>query len=86
MERLGLRVLENGLVDQLGDLRAALDKARELADLPDDAPVAFMQGKGKPMIPQLAEEANPAALLAYMVENLQGMTGMAQVLMPVEWE
>lgn len=82
----GQQALEHGLVDQLGDLKAALDKARDLANLPDDAPAAIMQGKGKPMVPQLADEANPAALLTYMRDNLGFISGSVQMLLPVEWE
>jgi protease-4 len=82
----GKQALELGLVDELGDLKAAVDKARELAGLPDHAPAALMQGKVKPMVPQLAEAANPAAILRYLQENLQFISGSAQVLLPVEWK
>lgn len=82
----GQQALENGLVDQLGDLRAALDKARELAGLPDHAPAVVMQDKPKPMVPQVAETANPAALLTYMHANLSALDGNMLWLLPVTFE
>lgn len=80
---MGTQAKANGLVDELGDFRAALAKARELAKLPDDAPVAVVSGGGKPLAPQLAEQANPAASLLYWQENLRALSGSAQVLMPL---
>ncbi len=81
----GEQALERGLVDQLGDLRAALAKARELANLPDDAPVALVQGKAKPLPPQLA--VDPAAALRYALDNARALAnGTAQVIMPIEWK
>ena len=35
----GEQALERKLVDEIGGLRQALDEARRLADLPDDAPI-----------------------------------------------
>lgn len=80
----GEQALQHGLVDQLGDLQAALAKARELGKLPPDAPVAIFEGKGKPLPPAAA--LNPAASLNYALENARGVAnGSAQVIMPVEW-
>jgi protease IV len=62
----GAQALENGLVDELGDLRTAIDRARERAGLPADAPVGLVRGKTKPLAPQVAEGANPAAYLSYL--------------------
>jgi protease IV len=59
----GTQAKANGLVDELGDLRAALDKARQLANLPDHAPLLMVGGKGQPLPAQLFEQANPAAIL-----------------------
>ena len=79
----GAQAKANGLVDELGDFQAALQKACELADLPDDAPIALITDKGKPLAPQLAEQANPAALLRYLEENRALLfDGSAQLLMP----
>jgi protease-4 len=83
----GAQANENGLVDELGDIRAAVDKARQLANLPANAPVVMVQGKGKPLAPQLAEEANPAAALIYLRDNLRALAnGSTQMLMPRWWE
>jgi protease-4 len=82
----GQQALENGLVDQLGDLQAAISKARELAGLPEDAPAVLFSGKAKPMIPQVAEQANPAAVLRYLYDNLQGIRGTTLWLLPLELE
>ena len=78
----GEQALEHKLIDQLGDLQAALAKARELAQLPADAPVALVAGKSKPLPPV----ADPAAALRYPHENARALlNGAAQVLMPLEW-
>ena len=82
----GQQALANGLVDQLGDLKAAVDKARALAGLPEDTPAALFAGKAKPMVPQVAEDANPAAALRYLYTNWQALQGAALWLLPVELE
>ena len=74
--------MENGIVDQLGGLDVALNKARELAGLPDDAPLVFPRVKGKPLAPQLAESTNPAAALKYVQDGVKLMDGTPQFLMP----
>lgn len=81
----GKQALENGLVDELGGFFEAIKKARELAKLPEDAPVALVQGKGKPLPAQLAEQMNPAAALQYWQQNLHDLlSGQALMLMPFE--
>lgn len=83
----GAQAQAHGLVDELGDLRAALVKARELANLPEHAPLVVFEGKAKPLPPQVLEQANPAAWLRYMYDNLRAVAnGSAQVLTPIEWE
>lgn len=83
----GAQALTHGLVDELGDVRAAIQKARELANLPDHAPVVLVEGKGKPLPPQVAEAANPAAYLSYCLENARAIAnGTAQALLPVWWK
>ncbi len=78
----GEQALAHKLIDQVGDLQAALAKARELAQLPADAPVALVAGKSKPLPPV----ADPAAALRYPHENARALlNGAAQVLMPLEW-
>ena len=80
----GVQAKANGLVDELGDLKTALAKARSLAKLSDDAPLVLVEGKGKPLPPQLAEKANPAASLIYMHENLTAIAnGNPQLLLDV---
>lgn len=80
----GQQALENGLVDELGDLRTAVDKARRLAKLPESAPSVLIREKGKPIGVELAEQ-NPAALAKYLVENIEMMTSRAQYLMDFDW-
>jgi protease-4 len=83
----GAQALSNGLVDELGDVRAAIRKARELADLPDNTPLVILEGKGRPLPPQVADAANPAAYLQYCLENARQIaSGTAQALLPVWWK
>jgi protease-4 len=80
----GQQALDHHLIDQLGDVQAALAKARELASLNDDVPIKVVQGKTKALPPQLAVE--PAAALKYALENARLVaSGTAQMLSPVEW-
>lgn len=80
----GQQALERGLVDELGDLHSALDKARQLAKLPETAPAVLIREKGKPIGVELAER-NPAALAKYLVENIEMMTSRTQYLMDFDW-
>ncbi|MXX84535.1 MAG: hypothetical protein F4Y70_13880 [Chloroflexi bacterium] len=80
----GAQALECGLVDQLGGLDEAAAKARELASLPENAPLTLIRRKGKPIGAQLAEQ-NPAALVSYVTEGIKLLTSRAQLLMPFEW-
>ncbi|MBZ0276874.1 MAG: S49 family peptidase [Anaerolineae bacterium] len=83
----GVQAQAHGLVDELGGLDVALKKARELAHLPETAPLGIIQGKGKPLPPQLAEKADPAAALRYVHDNLRGIfNGSAQFILPFWWE
>ncbi len=82
----GAQALERGLVDQLGGLDAALAKARALAGLPPDAPVTVVWGRGRPLGPQLAASADPAASLAYLLGNLEALgSARPQLLLPWRW-
>ena len=69
----GQQALERGLIDEIGNLQSAIDKARELAKLPVSAPSVLVRDKGKPIGVQLAE-SNPAALAKYVVENVTMLT------------
>jgi protease-4 len=82
----GQQALANGLVDQLGDLKAAVDKARELAGLPEDAPAVLVPKQAKPIAPQLVEQSNPAAALEYIRTNLEALRGLMLWLLPVDLE
>lgn len=79
----GTQAKAHGLVDELGDMQAALKKARELAGLDSEASVILFQGEGKPLAPQLAEQANPAAGWNYLHVGLRALfAGKAQMLLP----
>ena len=80
----GAQALERGLVDELGNLQGAIDKARELAQLPHNAPSLLIREKGKPIGVQVAEQ-NPAALLSYARDGIEALTNRAQCIMPFEW-
>jgi protease IV len=81
----GQQALQHGLVDELGDLQTALKKARELAKLPDDAPLVRVGGKLKPLPAQLAEATQPAAYVEYVNRNLQTVcSGTPLVLLPFD--
>ena len=80
----GAQALEHGLVDELGNLQRAIDKARELAQLPHDAPAVLIREKGKPIGAQVAEQ-NPTALLNYARDGIEALTSRAQCIMPFEW-
>ena len=79
----GEQALQNGLVDEIGSLHSAIRKARALAKLPDDAPSRLIRGKGKPIGVQLAEQ-NPAALVKYVADGIEMMSGDAQLIMPFD--
>ncbi|MBC7870530.1 MAG: signal peptide peptidase SppA [Chitinophagaceae bacterium] len=79
----GAQALEHGLVDELGDLQTALKKVRELANLPEDAPLVIPSSKGDQLPPQLAS-LTPAAALTYLMEGLRGLTGAPQMILPFD--
>lgn len=82
----GAQAQSLGLLDELGDLHAALRKARQLADLPDDTPFVIYEGKGPPLPPQLAPADQPAVLLAYLHDSLRHIANLTpQLLLPVDW-
>ncbi len=83
----GAQALENGLVDELGGLHEAVNKARELAKLPKDTPIFIQRApQGTPLVAQLAEKVNPAAAVRYWLNNLTELTkGQALLLLPSEW-
>ncbi|MFO7324035.1 MAG: S49 family peptidase [Chloroflexota bacterium] len=81
----GAQAKIHGLVDELGDLRAAWAKACQLAGLPEDTPLVMVESKGGALPPQLAETPVPAAL-NYLRDNVRAIaSGAPQVLLPVWW-
>ncbi len=80
----GQQALAHGLVDELGNLQTAIDKARALAKLGAAAPSLLIRDKGKPIGVQVAEQ-NPAALVKYAAEGVEQLSNRAQCLMPFEW-
>lgn len=80
----GEQALKHGLVDELGGLQLAIQRACEFANLPTDAPVALVTGKTKPIVPQIAERVNPAATLQDWQQTVQAVSnGQPQLLMPI---
>lgn len=73
----GAQALDHKLVDELGGIEAALAKARQLASLPDDAPIHLILGKGKPQPP--IPTSAPAAAVASLASAL-GASRSADVL------
>lgn len=83
----GEQALEHGLVDELGGIDKAIRKAREMAQLAEETPALLIRSTGKPLGPQLAERANPAASLQYMRDSLDmTMNSQAQLLLPIRFE
>jgi len=81
----GVQALENGLIDELGGFKQALAKVRDFADLAEDAPIALVSGKTKPIAPQVAERANPAAHVGYLADGVDTvLSGAPQLLMPLD--
>ncbi len=81
----GEQALGHGLVDELGDLRTALNKARALAALGNDSPLVLVrEGGDDPLPPQLAQQANPAAWMDYAASGArQIFNTRAQLILPL---
>lgn len=80
----GEQALAHGLVDELGDFKAALAKARALADLPDHAEAFFIEPGKRPLAPEILEQANPAAALGRMSARIRSLAnGRAQAVLPL---
>ena len=80
----GVQALEHGLVDEIGNLHTAIDRARRLAKLPESAPSVLLREKGKPIGVQVAEQ-NPAAMAKYAADGIALLSNRAQCIMPFEW-
>lgn len=84
----GQQALERGLVDELGDLKAAVAKARALAGLPETAPVYLLDDKpDQPFGPQARQAADPAAGLRHAAATFRALAGGAALfLLPLRLE
>ena len=74
----GRQALENGLVDELGGLDQAIEKARDLAELRDDAGVRLYFAAKEPVLPV----AEPTAAIKYAVDGFRLLNGRAMCLLP----
>jgi protease-4 len=83
----GAQAHEHGLIDAFGGLYEAVQKAREMAQLPDDTPAMIARAPQRtPLVAQLANKLNPAAAVSYWHGNLSELTkGQALFLMPDVW-
>lgn len=80
----GEQALAHGLVDELGDFKAALAKARALAGLPDHAEAFFIEPGKRPLAPEILEQANPAAALGRLSARVRSLAnGRAQAVLPL---
>jgi protease-4 len=80
----GQQALENGLIDEIGGLYEAVNKARELAKVSMNTPMGIVRHSGKPLPAQVAEQADPAAAVRYALETLELFNGSCLMLMPFE--
>lgn len=83
----GAQAREHGLVDAFGGLYEAVQKAREMAQLPEATPITLARPPQRtPLVAQLANKLNPAAAVGYWHGNLSELTkGQALFLMPDVW-
>lgn len=80
----GEQALAHGLVDELGDFKAALAKARALAGLPDHAEAFFVEPGKRPLPPEILARANPAAAVSRSFARAQALAnGRAQAVLPL---
>ncbi len=84
----GQQALAHGLVDELGDLKAAVARARALAGLPETAPVYLLDDKpDQPLGPQARQAADPAAGLRHAAGAFRTLaSGAALCLLPLRLE
>ena len=74
----GRQALENGLVDEIGGLDQAVEKARELGELRGDAAVRVYYAEKEPILPV----AEPAAMIKYVFEGFKLQEGRVLCLLP----
>lgn len=74
----GRQALANGLVDEIGGLDQALQKARQLAGLRADAPARLFFPEKEPVPPV----ADPAKAIRYALDGIRLLGGRAMCLLP----
>jgi protease-4 len=74
----GRQALEHGLVDELGGLDQAVESARKLANLREDANI-HLYFPDKRTIPPVAE---PTAMVKYLIDSFQMFGGRVMCLIP----
>lgn len=80
----GEQALAHGLIDELGDFKAALAKARTVANLPEHTEAFFVEPRKHPLPPERLQQANPAAALGRTLKLVQALAnGRAQAILPV---
>lgn len=69
----GAQAVENGLVDELGNLQTAVKKARELANLKPDSGIVSFQPSKKPLVPLSikAPDLSEYAMIFQSLSNTQ---------------
>lgn len=82
----GVQALDRGLVDELGGLREAVSKARQLANLPADTPMHVFEADQDEWLPPLAAKVtDPAASITYLLDGARGLlNGQALTITPLE--
>lgn len=75
----------HALVDELGDVRSALRKARALAEVSEEAPIILWKGKQSPLPPLRSTQPNAWDGLMYAYENLRSLTGGQMLALMEYW-
>lgn len=78
----GAQALENGLIDEIGDFRAAVDAAAQLADLPKDGRIDVVDIQAnRPLLPVTQRQLQDAQELARLVlrRDWQALFGSERV-------
>lgn len=82
----GEQAIEHALIDELGDLRAAIDKARALAGLPERTRIVIdTPRKDEYLPPMAARAADPAAAVRALLRSARGLfDGRPLTLLPFD--
>jgi protease-4 len=79
----GEQALKHGLIDELGDLDMAIEKARQLAGLDERAPVREIFPQKRALAPH---QASPKDILSYALEGLKLFNSSTLYLCPWLWD